>query len=214
MARYNTAALELDVDGRTLVFEVRGDLEPTEEIERTFLLSQRGQYLSEAFDQFTNEEGEIVTPDDAEITSTRRQGYHIDGGAGSHTWQLSFTVSFEPDLRWGDGTTDPTQQDDYTRYDAQGAAPQIKKQLLGHWLAQARTDSGGQATLRWGEYSESGIFDPVSVVVVEASLSSPEEDPAEFEGSMALRRTDTFGTVRDAVDEASESLENIIADYG
>jgi len=213
MARYNTAALELDVDGRTLVFEMRGDLDPSEEVERTFLLSQRGQYLSEAFDQFTNDEGEIVAPEDAEITGTRRQGYHVDGGAGSHAWILSFTVSFEPELRWGDGTTDPDNADEYTRYDAQGAAPQVKKQLLGHWLAQARTDSGGQATLRWGEYSEGGIFEPVPVVIVEASLSSPEDDPAEFEGSMTLRRTDTFGSVEDALSGASESLENVLSEF-
>ena len=208
MTLFDRAVLEIDLDSDTTgVFVLQIDLEDSEEITKSFVMGERGQYLQEIYDQIED----VLGDDDDPGLGRRRTGYHIDGGAGSHQWQLSFQSGLNGE-QWGDGSSDPKDPQDATVYDATGSHPLLQKQVLAYYVGQARTDSSGQARLHigmWtdGSYSdEAGEFDePLTVAINSVSLTRGEDDTTSFEGTLELTRSADFpdsigSTAEDAID--------------
>ncbi|WP_265109172.1 hypothetical protein [Halosolutus halophilus] len=212
------AVLEIDLDNRTGVFEFRGGLGESGEVTREFILSNRGQYLRQAFDLAS---GAIDDIQDADFE--RRRGYHVDGGAGEHSFSISFEAGFN-DGRWGDGSTDPTNPDDVTQYDAAGCGPLDQKQILEHYLAEARTDSGGRARLYHGQFTDgtyattAGAFgEPLVVAISEARIEWDGGDsPSSIEGTIELTRTALLPEIEEALNGVQEAIDDAVdelADY-
>jgi len=210
MTLTETAYLTIDDGTSVAEFELRLDLEETAEINKTFILSNRGQYVQEIYEQIV---------DDTDLaTDQRRRGYHIDGGAGEWSHTLVFSTGLE-DAIWGDGAGG-TGPDNVTQTDASGPEvdPLARKQVMEQWIARTRTDSFGQAKLYWGEWSDgtyatsAGAFGrPMNVVIREASLNSPEidQDVNSFEGNLTLERTSIFP---EEVDEALDNATQLVQD--
>jgi len=218
MTLLQTAYLTIDDGANVGEFELSINLEETAEINKTFILSNRGQYIQEIYEQIV---------DDSDIaTEQRRRGYHIDGGAGEWSHTLTFQTGLE-NVTWGDGSGG-TGPDNVTENDASGENVNAlsRKQVLENWVARTRTDSFGQAKLYWGEWSdgtyaaEAGAFGrPMNVAIREASLSSPEidQDVNSFEGNLTVQRTSIFPEeVAETLDNAVELVEDAldgITDY-
>jgi len=193
------------------VFQLRIDLEETADLNKSFIMSDRGQTIQEVYEQFLG--------DDEDFSGkNRRAGFTLDGGAGEWTHTLSFSTGLE-DARWGDDSNDPQK-------DASGpdVNPLSRKQIMESWLARTRTDSANPARLYWGEYTdgrfegECGAFNqPMFVAVNEFNLSSPDvnQDVNTMEGTITVSRIALFPeSVPDDLDEAidlvRESLEGIV----
>lgn len=210
MTLYETAYLTIDDGTSTGVFELQIDLEETAEINKTFILSNRGQYVQEIYEQ--------IVDDSSIATENRRRGYHIDGGAGEWSHTLTFRTGLE-DVTWGDGDGgDGPNNVTETDASGEGVKALTRKQVLEDWIARTRTDSFGQCKLYWGEWadgtyaSSAGAFGrPMNVVIREASLSSPEvdQDVNTFEGNLTVERTSIFP---EEVDEAVEGAKDLVQD--
>jgi len=213
----STAVLEIDgFDDRTGVFHLKDDFSDREEINREYVVSEAGQYLRYGADIVSD-----FTPDDiADTDFDAREGYHIDGGAGSQTWTLSFQHSVDdPSLQWGDGSSNPDDPEDYSKYDATGCHPLVAKQIFGNWLRLNSTDSRASARLHWGEYSDGthggdGLFDPVPVTIDNATLAKDESDPSVFEGTLELTRTAEIPGLEDALDDIQDAIDDLVSDIG
>ncbi len=143
------AFLEIDVvddsdTERTCVFELQEDLEPSTSTVRLYLLGNRGQYVKEAFEIGADVLGVEDIPE-----SDNRRGYHVDGGAGSVQLTLDAKGGGR-DAQWGDGSTDPADPDDVSKFDATGCDPQAQKDILDWVVSQAKTDSAAPARLYHG----------------------------------------------------------------
>lgn len=210
----NKAILEIDLedsDGTTHtgVFELREDLTDSGNVNKLFLLSNRGQYIREAFDI-----GSDYLPDEiSSIDSENRRGYFVDGGAGTYSRQLSGKAG-DRDAQWGDGSTDPNNPDDINRYDATGCDPIAQQQILEWYVAQAKTDSLGQARLHIGEWTDgthgtdAGVFSkPLTVAVQEVETTKDTDDPSSFEVMLDLAWTAV--TPEAFVDEVNNWIDDI-----
>jgi len=215
MSLRTRAVLEIDLEDdsgatRTGVFELKEDLETTTEITRKYLLSNRGQYLREAYDIGSDFQDALPGGD-----LTNRRGYHVDGGAGAFVVNLSATGG-DRDLSWGDGSTDPDDQSDVSRYDATGADPLAQQQILEWYVSQAKTGSLGQARLYWGEWSDgthassTGAFGkPLVVALNELTTSDPPDDASAFSVDITAAWTALFPDA--AVAEAQKLIDEIAA---
>jgi len=211
MTLTQTAYLTVQTADNEAVFELNVGFEENAELQKDFLMSDRGQNIQEIYEQ--------VIGDDEESLSgvNRRAGYTIDAGAGNWQHTLSFETGLE-DVTWGDESEDPKR-------DASG--PDVKaitrKQVMEFWLARTRTDSARPGKLYWGEYTdgrfegEAGAFNqPMFVSVDEHNLSSPsiDSDVNSMEGSITLSRIALFPEsvpedLDEAIDLVSEALEGI-----
>ena len=194
MTLYDRAVLTMEAADRDLVFELRGDLSDTEEIERSFPAGGRGQLLRNAIDW-------VPGVSDLE----RRKGYYVDIGGGSHAWRLQIpSAGVEPD-QWGDGSADPGE---VNRYDAAtDAHPYAKKQVLAYWLSQSRSDSFGNVKLHVGEHTDgtysdaAGAFEtPIRAGIQSAQVGISGDDPAAIDVSLEVSWAATFPSTADPGD--------------
>lgn len=194
----NTAFLELEAHGGTGVFEFSDGFELTREIDKKFIMSERGQYLSLAWDQLAD-----VTPLPG-TGAERRTGYHLDGGAGTWSRTAEFVTGAEDEsIQWGDGSSDDT-------LDASGANvnKEDRADVFEYWLATARTDSGNLAKLyynQWsdGTYGDAGAHNsPMNVVIMDGRITNDTDAPSAVEGSLTMIHAAGFPDVLtgDAVD--------------
>lgn len=222
MSLQNRAILEIDGAGdyadRTGVFVLREDLDDTETIEPTHLVGNRGQYISELYEQATGLDPTDILP---ESDQPRRAGYHLDGGAGEDEWTISGTTAAgDPDEQWGDGSTDPDDADDVSSFDATGCHPTAKRDILGAWIAQNRIDSGGQARLYRGEWSdgtyadEPGAFnEPITVAVQNAQLQRESGDSSAASITIELVRTTSVPDITDQAEDIVDAVGDFITDW-
>lgn len=189
MSRFDTAYLELEDAQGEGVFELNIGLQTQGELDKSFLMGERGQYVTEIINQL-----DIL----GEVDSTldRRAGFWIDGGAGNYSETIQFETGLE-DVRWGDGVSDPGPNN-VTPRDASGAnvKPLTRYQVMALWLARSRTDSANPARLYFGEYAtgkhhaEAGAFNqamPVAVVNFQPELAEPDNDgPGQFRGTIGV----------------------------
>lgn len=209
------------VDGPDGEFQLQIGLEETTQVEKDFIMANRGQYLQE----IVNNE---VVDIGADTIKERRSGFYIDGGAG----QIELTVQFETgleDVTWGDGSGG-TGQGNVTETDASGAGvkPLSRKQVLEHWIASTRTDSLQLAQFHWGEWTNgtvgtgnsAGAFgQPIPVVVAGSNIDTPQTDQdstASLNGTLELRRAALFpgqdlpGWVQDRAKKLQDAIEGVV----
>ena len=197
--------LTISAFGRTAAFEFR-DHSPTREISREFLVGNRGAVVSTLYEQATDIDPTEILP---EIDNERRAGFHLDAGGGRSVVTIQADVGAGDDgLRWGDGSS---AAEDATPYDAAGDVhPHSKRDVLLRYLSQARTDSGAQADLHIGEWTDgsfsesAGVYgEPIPVAIGEVRAESPKDEPSTVSYTIECIRTQP---VPDAVDEAVDDL--------
>lgn len=183
----NEAYLRIDdAKGATATFQFNLEFEETTETEKSYIMAQRGQYITEVADNLVDGLG-------INDISNRRRGFFIDGGAGSITHTYSFESGLD-DVTWGDGSGG-TGPSNITKTDAsgEGVHPLVRKQVFDYWVARTRTDSGAQARLHWGEWTNSdfgdpGVFEqPMPVAILSLTTESPKtDDPSSMSGTLTL----------------------------
>lgn len=197
MSRYDTAYLVIDDGtGTTATFRLNIGLEETTEIEKQYIMADRGQYLQEIADNNVVDLG-------VDAVAERRAGFTIDGGAGQQTFNVTFETGLDS-VTWGDGNSG-TGPDNVTKTDASGADVKAldRKQVLSYWIRRTRTDSFGQARLHWGQWTDgnvgsltAGVYNqPIPVSIMNANLEGPStNDSSVFVGTLTLQRVAIFPT--------------------
>jgi len=193
------------------VFEMEIGKQQTSELNKSYIMGERGQYIREVVNQVAlNEAG----PDGN--TADRRTGFWIDGGAGS--WQE--TIEFETGLEattWGDGSggTGPAN---VTKTDASGE--DVKKRsradVFTYWMAATITDSNNPGLLYAGEWTdgrfegEEGAFGkPMRVAVNDHNISTDVDRPSGLRGTVTVSHIQEFPDV----EQIPDYLKNSTADF-
>jgi len=205
-----------DDSGDEAVFEFNRGLEISGELQKQFIMSNRGQIIQEVYQQLIDDED--ASAPELEGRS-RRKGFSIDGGGGVWSQTITFQTGLESeDIMWGDGSSND-------QLDASGpdVDPTRRRDIIEDWLARSRTDSQRLAKWYYGEWTDgrfegtAGAFNqPMFVSVDEFNMQSPEIDQNvnSFEGNITISRVQPFpedipGTINDAVDRVSDALGGI-----
>ncbi|WP_233565422.1 hypothetical protein [Halorubrum sp. Atlit-26R] len=178
--------------------------------------------ISELYAQASDLDPTDILPD---ADPPRRAGYFVDAGGGRNQFTISATVGVgDEDLQWGDGSSPAGEAN---QYDATGDVnPAAKRDVLFRWLAEARSDSGGQVHLYTGEWSTgeyadtAGVFgEPKPVALLSVRAEKPKDDPAvvpytfEFEEVAPVPNIDELTEdLTDAAEQAVSELGNLISD--
>ncbi|KDS91603.1 hypothetical protein FK85_00320 [Halorubrum saccharovorum] len=216
MSLHNKFTLEVQAFDRTGVFSFR-EHEPNRELTHDYLVGGQGQVIGSLYSQASNIDPTDILPD-ADLD--RRAGFHLDAGAGKSAFNYTGRVGAgDEDLRWGDGSSDPG---DTTAYDAAGEVPpEAKRDVLYRWLAEARTDSGGQLLLYTGEWSdgtyadEPGVFgEPVPVALLSVRSEKSTDDPAVMSYTFEMEKTTEVPDVDELVDDFTEAAGDAVDQLG
>lgn len=195
MSRFDTAFLEVEDSQGVGVFELSIGLQTAGELDKTYLMGPRGQYIKEIFN-LTDELGDLKSG-----TTDRRAGFWVDGGAGNYSERIQFETGLE-DVTWGDGSggTGPAN---VTPRDASGAdvKPLTRYHVMSLWLARTLTDSRNPARLFFGEWAdgthhaEAGAFNqamPCAVTNFQPELPDTSEGPSSFSGTIEVSMLTPF----------------------
>lgn len=170
--QYAKLTLDADVDGdgtvESGVFELAGDVSIDLGVRTNFVVNGLGATINSIFSE---------TVGDGE---SKRQGLWIDLGGGVEEYTISFNGWEGSSRQWGDGTSNAAA-------DATGEDPMTQVSVLQKYLIVGEFDSRGAATLEWGEFSSSGEYSPIDVVIEDPSLSvdfSEGESRSTFDGSI------------------------------
>ncbi|GGK74512.1 hypothetical protein [Haloarcula sebkhae] len=206
----DSAILEVDVvdetgDTRTCAFQVKEELEDTGNVAKTYLIGSRGQYLRAAY-----EIADKTVPGElADENTESRRGYFVDGGAGQYVEQIAGKAG-DRDLQWGDGSTDPTDPNDISKYDATGCDTLAQKQIFEYVISQSKTGSLGQARLYWGQWSDGTYADsagafgrPLTVAIIETNVTDDPDDPNAIDVSITA---EWAAVLPEAVVDEAESV--------
>jgi hypothetical protein len=217
MPLHNKAVIEIDAFDRTGVFEFR-EHEPNRELTHDYLVGGRGQILTELYAQASDIAPNDILPDSA---LTRRAGYYLDAGAGANRFPFTARVGRgDEDLRWGDGSS---ASGSANKYDAEGeVAPSTKRDVLTRWLAKARTDSGGQMRLYFGEWSDGthastpGVYgEPKTVVLISLRTDVPTDEPSTVQYTFEMEETTPVPDgVNETIDDFSDAASNAVDELG
>lgn len=195
MSRYDTAFLEVEDSQSTAVFEFSIGLSTQGELDKSYIMGQRGQYITE-ITNLSDQIGDITSVQD------RRAGFWVDGGAGNYSERLQFETGLE-DVTWGDGSGGDGPSN-VTPRDASGADVKAltRYQVLALWLSRTLTDSRNPARLYWGEWAtgdyhaEPGAFRqafPCAVTSFQPELPDPStEGPTSFSGTIEVSMLTPF----------------------
>lgn len=169
--------IEADVNGdgskETGKFEMRGNVEITPQIVSSFVIDGRGRIVNSILSELVGD------------GTNKRQGFYLDLGGGAHAIELSFTGwegaidSSGNNLQWGN---DPNKSK--TKSSATGQDPITQIDVLMRYLTVGEIDSRNPATLAYGEYSSSGVYSSLNVIVDSPRFPRSAMDGAKFEGSM------------------------------
>ena len=208
MPLHDRFVLEVSAFDRIGVFEFR-EHQPDRELTHDYLVGGRGQVLSELYAQASDLDPNDILPD---ISRHRRAGFHLDAGAGRDQFNYTATVGTgDDDLRWGDGSSTAGEA---SAYNAEGdVSAKTKRDVLYRWLAEARTDSGGQLLLYTGEWSdgtyaaEAGVYgEPVPVALLSVRTEAPLDEPSAVSYTFEFEKTTI---VPEGVDELVEDFTEI-----
>lgn len=214
----NRAYLAIPGNGSTeYVFEFSDGFDLTRTVSKTFVMAERGQYITLAYDLSPVPDAVDQVPDEA--GSERRRGYHVELGAGVWTREASFKTGVEQEnIRWGDGES-ATGPDNVTISDASGAGvhKEDRADILENVIATTRTDSEAIAYLHYnqwsdGTYGEAGVFGrpmPVAVDAEGVTINTDTQEPSTVEGSINLVHIARFPTkVTDAVNGVLDEVQD------
>ena len=211
-------------DERIATFELSLDLESTSTLNKQYLVGNFGQRLDEARRLLDRPEDFSIDGD----LEDRRVGLSVDAGAGEWEQSFSFEAGLE-DVVWGDGSGGEGPEN-VTKFDASGkdVNPTTRYQILQYWLAKSRSDSFGNVVFHYGEWTtgsipnvddsgiEAGVYDSaVPVSVLDTEFRRGEDDVNSFNGTISMRRTQTFPDVRDelaSIADSAESFQQSVAD--
>jgi hypothetical protein len=217
MPLHDKFVLEVSAFDRTGVFEFR-EHQPDRELTHDYLVGGRGQVLSELYAQASDLDPNDILPD---VDRDRRAGFHLDAGAGRDQFNYTATVGTGDDnLRWGDGSSAAGEAN---VYDAEGdVSAKTKRDVLYRWLAEARTDSGGQLLLYTGEWSdgtyatEAGVYgEPVSVALLSVRTEAPLDEPSAVSYTFEFEKTTIVPEgVDELVDDFTDIAETAIDQLG
>ena len=202
MVQYDRAVLVVEHDDRTGKFELRNSLEPRGESRRNFVLGGRGGLINEIIARTTedNSGGDGVDS---------REQFFLDGGSGTREKTLTAELvggTGGETLQMGDGSSNPDDVSDITKWDATNSHELAQWQVLDHFLSEARTDSDNPATLHWGLYSDGseiddGVYAPLDVVVLEWNVERGRDEPSTARVTITMQSAASF-------EAASDALEN------
>ena len=216
MPLYDRTVLEVSAFDRTGVFEVK-DHEPNRELTHDHLVGGRGQVLSELYAQATDIDPTDILPD---ADPPRRAGYFADAGAGRNQFTISADVGVgDEGLQWGDGSS---ADGEANQYDATGDVnPAAKRDVLFRWLSEARMDSGGQALLYTGEWSDGtyadtpGVFgEPKPVALISLNAEKPKDDPAVVPYTFEFEEVAPVPNIDELTEDFTEAAEQAVAELG
>lgn len=200
MSRFDTAYLEVEDNQGTATFEFHTGLQTTGQLDKNYLMGERGQYIQEIYDQ-SDSIGEM------DSSAQRRAGFWLDGGAGNYSETVTFETGLD-DVEWGDGTGG-TGKDNVTPRDASGpdVKPLTRYHVLSLWLTRTLTDSRNPARFYYGEWtdgnqaehSEAGAFNqpfPCAVTNWNPDTQDAYDDRsvASMEGTLELSMLVPFGS--------------------
>lgn len=201
MAQYDRAILIVERENRTGVFELRNDLEPRGESRRSFLLGGRGGIVNEALSKLAQ------TTDNGDGEANSRQSFFVDGGGGNKertfTAELVGGVDGET-LQMGDGSSDETDSDSTTQWDATNSHHIAQWQVLDYWLSETTIGSESPAKLHYGQHSdgtqiEDGVYSPIDVVPTEWTVEKNRDQASSARVTIVLREAANFDTATDAL---------------
>lgn len=143
-------------------FVAEGNLEFTHGITNQFFVDGAAGALA-GFEQFFDQIGQDLMGD------SLKQQLFLGMGSGAHEITIEFTTWQGDTREWGGFGSD--------------ASPTTKLQALNRALSTTRITSDSPATLEIGEYSSSGSYNPLPVVVKESTLTfSSREQASSFDG--------------------------------
>jgi hypothetical protein len=161
---------DADGDGQLedAVFEMH-DIEVTHSVRTGFLVGGRGSTVNNAIANLTSA-GE----------SNSKQFFLK--GSGVRTVELSFRNWKGATGQWGN-TGDSSK---LTQTDATGADAISQLDVFFRYLTTGSIDSNNPATLSYGEYSDTGLYSPLEVVIESPNLTRSAEDGNWIDGSLTL----------------------------
>lgn len=158
-------------------FQLAGNLEITPSFRTGYIIGGSGSAINTVIQQFVGE-GE----------ARNGQGFFLDLGSGAHViecafrgWRGAQDANGNP-LQWGN-TGDPSTK---TYEDTTGEIPLSQINCLEQYLRSIKIDSASPATLEYGEYSPSGMYEPLDVVLEGPTFTSAAEDGAWFDGTLTM----------------------------
>lgn len=157
------------------IFRMVGDLQLNPFIRTGFLIGGRGSTINSITQEQLGKE-------------SNRKGIYLDLGGGVHGYDIDFRGwegAIDADgnaVQWGN-TGDDTE---VTIGDATGADPLTQMDVLFHYLLVGEYDSRGGATFEAGEFSESGLYDPLDVTIEAPQVIRSAEDGSWFDGSLTV----------------------------
>lgn len=165
-----TLSADVDNDGNqedgTFVFEDDVSVQP--QVRTGFVIGGRG-----------SEVNSIIQDNVGDGTSSRA-GVYLDLGGGQHIVEIEFSNWKGSPVQWGNTGDDTT----LTQADATGADPITQIGVLMRYLTVGTFDSVQPATLEYGEFSDSGLYNPLDVVIEGPQVRRSADDGAWLDGTL------------------------------
>lgn len=170
-----TLSADVDNDGTQEdgVFVLEDDITIQPQVRTGFLIGGRGS------------EANSIIQDNAGGGTSSRAGLYLDLGGGQHVIEIEFSKWEGAPQQWGN-TGDDTE---LTQGDATGADPITQMGVLMRYLTVGTYDSVQPATLEYGEYSDSGLYSPLDVVIEGPQVRRSAEDGSWIDGTLTCIET-------------------------
>lgn len=191
-----TLTIQADADGdgsaETGVFEMAGNLEVTPSIRTGYIIGGRGSTFNAVISNLVAD-GE-----------SKRQGFFLDLGGGARAIEINFRGwkgaidENGNNLQWGNDSSQTK-----TQASATGQDPLTQIDVLMRYLTVGEIDSRNPATLEYGEYSSSGLYSSLGVVIEGPTMTRAAEDGSWFDGSMTCIEAADVRNVWDLSDTQS-----------
>ena len=180
--------LPADVDGdgstETGVFDLSAGIEISPRVRTGDLIGGSGSQAAAVLN--------YVTDTDA------RTGFNLDLGGGATVVDVSFRGFEGSTGQWGDGSGNAAA-------DATGENVFRQVSVLFQYLRTGTFDSRSPATLAWGEYSASGVYDPLDVSPEEPQLTfAADEQTSAFDGTITLVSTQAIADATTPSDQQDD----------
>lgn len=185
----NGAQLEVsaDVDGdgtaEDATFWLGEQMQLTPQVETQDLIAQAGTNALSFIDWATGGD-------------SGRGGINFNFGGGVAATEISFVLpAGDASLSWGDGSSDDAA-------DATGSDVLHQLSVWDRYMDRAETDSLAPATLSWGMYSSSGVYDPKQVAIQNPTATfDVREQASTFDGSVTLVSVRDLEAIASASDQ-------------
>ena len=161
---------DVDGDGTTEngEFHFTGNLEVTPSLRTGYLIGGRGSAVNNILSQAVG------------AGESKRKQFFLEAGGGAHTVEVNFS-GWEGSETWGD-PDEPVG----SKANATGEQPVSQIDVLMQYLITAQIDSTNPAKLEYGEYSSSGRFEPLDVVIEGPQMTRAAEDGSWFDGTITF----------------------------